>query len=117
MDQEILFQLSGNVGANTTNNVCEYIALVYGLVICNMIGANILPFSIYSDSELLVKQLKKEYKTNTPHMALLNQMTVKQLNILKEYSIQHVLRHHNKEADWIANSAVNLKDKSLKIDF
>ncbi len=116
IDKDILFSLKGNVGGSNTNNVCEYMALMYGLILCKLIKID-KGLTIITDSQLLEKQIKKEYKLKTPHILLLNKMILDLLNYFANYKITHVLRENNKDADFLANQAVFLQGKSLNINF
>ncbi len=89
-----------------TNNIAEYKALLLGL---NYIKDNIpqvKEISIFSDSELVVKQLKREYKVKNNGIIPLY---MKVINILSEYNwkIKHIPREKNKKADRLANLAID----------
>ena len=116
IDENTLFSIKGNVGETNTNNVCEYMALMYGLILCKLINIE-KGLTIITDSQLLEKQIKKEYKLKTPHILLLNKMILDLLNYFSNYKITHVLRENNKDADFLANQAVFLQGKSLNINF
>jgi ribonuclease HI len=64
--------------------------------------------SIISDSELLVKQLKGEYRVKMPTIKPLFALAHAMLYILKG-TVTHVLREHNKEADKMANYGLDKK--------
>lgn len=89
---------------------------MYGLIICKLIKID-KDLSIITDSLLVEKQVKKEYKLKTPHILLLNKMILDLLNYFTNYKITHVLREKNIEADSLANQAVFLEEKSLNINF
>ena len=67
-DEEILFSFSENIGVKT-NNEAEYLALIQGLNLC--IDNEIIHINIYSDSELIVKQINGEYKVKNERMSVL----------------------------------------------
>lgn len=94
-----------------TNNQAEYIALIIGLdlslqLIKPELNNNIL--NIFSDSLLLVNQIKGIYKVKNPDLILLYQ---KSKNLLSacQYQITHVLREKNKFADKLANYGIDNK--------
>lgn len=88
---------------NKTNNQAEYYALVLGLM---HIGQGSI--KIFSDSELLVKQIKGEYKVKNQGLKDLF-LCAKKLLEHFDYKISHVLRDKNKEADKLANIAIDKK--------
>ncbi len=91
-----------------TNNQAEYLALLLGmLMLQKQVKANDV-VSIVSDSELLVKQLKGEYKVRMPGLKPLFALAHAMLYMLKG-TVRHVLRHHNKEADKMANYGLDNK--------
>jgi ribonuclease HI len=96
----------------TTNNQAEYKALIKSLdVIKKIRDENKLKFDtveFYADSELVVKQVNFEYQVKEPELALLNnKFHVKAKKLGISYSIQHIERALNKEADKLANIAID----------
>ena len=69
-DNEELFTFSEYLD-DSTNNEAEYIALIRGLE--SLIELKLLNVDIYSDSELVVKQISGEYKVKNPRMQVLHQ--------------------------------------------
>jgi ribonuclease HI len=94
----------GYIGIGT-NNVAEYTALREALKF--VLERGISSVEIRSDSELLVKQLKGEYKVRAPHLALLHEECRNLLRRLGWYEIKHVPRAKNKLADQLANEALD----------
>lgn len=88
-----------------TNNVAEYTALVKALESARDLGATDL--TIYTDSELMVRQLKGSYKVKSdlirPLFDRVNQLRAK----FESCIIQHVTRDKNKEADRLVNEALD----------
>ena len=105
---KILHEGSGYIGINT-NNVAEYTALREALRF--VLDHGIHSVEIRSDSELLVRQIKQEYKVRAPHLAELHEEIRALLNRLAWYEIKHVPRSQNKMADRLANEAL---DQQLK---
>ena len=92
----------------TTNNQAEYQALARGLEEAKKLGGSEL--EIIMDSELVVKQVKREYKVRDKNLAPIFLKTWNLLQGFKKYTIHHVLRHKNKQADELVNQAI---DKNL----
>lgn len=91
-----------------TNNVAEYEGLLRGLEIAANSGVTEL--TIRLDSELIVKQLKREYRVKSPDLKPLFEQVNQQLRNFKKWSIDHVRRNLNKRADELANMAMDQKN-------
>jgi ribonuclease HI len=102
--------LYGYLG-RATNNVAEYQALVEALRYAQAQGAERI--RVFSDSQLVVRQLTGEYKVKHPDMRALHQQADALLRRFREAKIAHVPRAENKEADRLANRAVDLKNSKL----
>jgi ribonuclease HI len=94
---------------NTTNNIAEYTALIYGLQEALILRAD--EIIINTDSELLAKQLSKEYKTKDAGLKPLYGQVSHLLTGFKRYEIRRIDRSENKGADRLANKAV--REESL----
>jgi ribonuclease HI len=88
-----------------TNNQAEYQALLLGLDLARKLAPAHL--GIRLDSELVVKQLRGEYRVKDPHLADLFVRVRDMLNALAGYDILHVRRELNAEADRLANQAID----------
>ncbi|MFZ5954122.1 MAG: ribonuclease HI family protein [Candidatus Dependentiae bacterium] len=91
-----------------TNNQAEYLALLVGIYYTKK---HMLPqdtLSIISDSELLVRQVKGLYKVKQPELQQLFAAVKKTLQPIR-YTISHVLREKNKQADAMANYGIDKK--------
>lgn len=101
---KMIAELNGFLGVRT-NNFAEYSGLLAALhyavenEFCNV--------EVVSDSELLVKQMKGQYKVNSPDLRPLYEEARALTNKLESFRIRHVLRHQNKEADRLANFAMD----------
>jgi ribonuclease HI len=84
------------------NNVAEYFALVEALQCALSLQARRL--HVYSDSQVVVKQMTGEYKCLSPLLYSLH-WTCRKLARSLDFSISHVAREHNAEANTLANSA------------
>ena len=99
-----LDEISEHIG-HVTNNQAEYKAVIAALKKAKELRAEELEF--YLDSELVVKQLKREYKVKNPDLAPLF-LQIYNLEIgFKKLSFHHVPRERNKEADALANKAMD----------
>jgi ribonuclease HI len=88
-----------------TNNGAEYYGLIAALDYVEAQGIRAL--RIESDSELLVKQMKGLYKVRSPELAPLYERARKMASALDSFRIDHVYREHNREADALANEAMD----------
>jgi ribonuclease HI len=89
----------------TTNNVAEYQAFILGLELALSLGVKNLHIS--ADSLLVVQQLKGAYQVKTPHLLPLWQQAQQTLQKFGASAISHVDRSLNKEADRLANQAID----------
>ncbi len=85
------------------NNVAEYAALLEALQFAVELGARTL--HVFSDSEVVVKQMTGEYACQSSRLYSLN-WTCRKLARSLEFSISHIPREDNVEANRLANSAV-----------
>lgn len=108
----------GKYIGTTTNNVAEYTALINALDYA--VKHKAASVDIFSDSELVVRQINGIYKVKNENIAeLFNkaQMLIKKIRGSGQGSrvtLTHIPREKNKEADNLANKAVNLYLKSEK---
>ena len=98
-----------------TNNVAEYTACVAALEAAKQAGAKKL--TVFSDSELLVKQLNGQYRVKSTQLRPLFQQAVNLLGRFENCKVQFVCREKNKAADDLVNRALNLeKDVTVKTE-
>jgi Ribonuclease HI len=98
-------EISKYIG-ETTNNVAEYSALVCALEEAASLGAD--EVVVYMDSELIAKQLNGEYRVKGENIKALFEKALSILKNLESFEIKHIGREKNKEADKLANKAINL---------
>jgi ribonuclease HI len=96
--------LSGFLG-HATNNVAEYSGLLAALEYATKHGHRAL--KVVADSELLVKQIRGEYKVKAPNLQDLYSKARVMIRSLEWFRIEHTLRGGNKEADALANEAMD----------
>ncbi len=101
---KILARLNGFIGIRT-NNVAEYSSLLAVLKWAVAEGHSRL--RIVADSELMVKQMKGIYKVKSPDLRPLYDEARLLTKKLAEFRIEHTLRGGNKEADRLANEAMD----------
>jgi ribonuclease HI len=88
-----------------TNNFAEYQGLIAALEYAVKNGHKAL--KVISDSELLVRQIKGIYKVQNPSLRDLHARAKELISKLEWFSIGHALREHNREADRLANEAMD----------
>ena len=93
----------------TSNNVAEYQALILALEKALELGARSITVSL--DSELVVRQIRGEYRVREPHLKTLHQKAQEILNQFSQYSILYIPREENRRADQLANEAIDQKVK------
>ncbi len=85
------------------NNVAEYVALLEALQ--HAVAAKALTLHVFTDSELVVKQMTGQYTCRSPRLYSLN-WTCRKLARSLKFSIEHIGRDQNVEANELANCAV-----------
>jgi ribonuclease HI len=103
-DGEVLDQVGERIG-RATNNVAEYRALLRGIELAAANGGTEL--DLVGDSELVVKQMKGEYKVKDATMRELNAEVKAALRPFDSWSIRHVRRGENADADLLVNQALD----------
>jgi ribonuclease HI len=104
--------LCGYLG-RATNNVAEYQALIHALRYALERGARRV--RIFSDSELVVRQIQGRYKVKHPDMVPLHREAASLLGRFETASLSHVPREQNRDADRLANQALDEKPTKLTI--
>ena len=106
---EILTEHCEYIGC-TTNNVAEYRALIKGLEIAAQFKAS--QVTVFSDSELVVRQMNGTYKVKSGGLLPLYQTAQMQSRTFDGFQIRHVRREQNREADRLANQGIATKDSA-----
>ena len=104
-------ELYGYLG-RATNNVAEYQALLQALRFAGQRGATRV--RVFSDSELVVRQVNGQYKVKHPDMLALHGEARTLLRRFREAHVAHVRREQNRDADRLANTALDLKSSKLE---
>jgi ribonuclease HI len=101
---EVVARLKKYIGQNT-NNVAEYFGLIAALDYTQAHGIRAL--RVESDSELLVKQMRGQYKVKSEELKPLFERAKKMSQTLESFRIEHVYREQNREADALVNQALD----------
>jgi len=99
-----ILELAKNIGRET-NNVAEYYALLAALDYAT--SHNIAALRIRSDSELLVRQMQGRYKVKSADLKPMHERASKMAKQLRYFAIEHVRREQNRDADALANVALD----------
>ena len=91
----------------TTNNIAEYQAAIIGLEHCVKLGASSV--RLHADSELLVKQLNGQYKVKNEGLKPLYAKAKELIAKIGRVEVKYIPREQNKEADALANKAIDEK--------
>ena len=103
-DGEIVEAVGETIG-QATNNVAEYRALLRGIELAAAHGATHL--ELVGDSELVVRQVEGRYKVKNAGMKELHAQAKAALAGLDNWSIRHVKRAQNADADRLVNEALD----------
>jgi ribonuclease HI len=101
---EIVAKLKKYIG-RFTNNVAEYYGLIAAMDYAQSHGIRAL--RVESDSELLVKQMRGQYKVKSADLQPLFERAQKMSKAFDSFRIDHVYREQNREADGLANEALD----------
>jgi ribonuclease HI len=99
----IIATVSQSIG-RATNNEAEYRAIIASLEKAIRLGAK--QVDILADSELVVRQIKGRYRVKKAHLKTLHRQVEQLLSQLEGYTITHIPREQNTEADRLASSAL-----------
>jgi ribonuclease HI len=101
---QVVAKLKKYIG-RSTNNVAEYYGLIAALDYAQQHGIRAL--RVESDSELLVRQMRGQYKVKSPELRPLFERASKMAQTFDSFKIEHVYRDQNAEADALANEALD----------
>jgi ribonuclease HI len=101
---EIVEERGERIG-RATNNVAEYRALLLGIELAAAHGASEL--DLVGDSELIVRQVEGKYKVKDATMKELHGEVKAALRPFERWSIRHVRREHNADADRLVNEVLD----------
>ena len=104
-NKEKLFSFSKFIG-NKTNNEAEYFALIKGLN--QALEKKLKVITIYSDSQLIVNQINGKYLVKNERMKICYQETINVLSNFNWWTITHIPREENKEADFLSKQGLQI---------
>lgn len=95
-----------------TNNVAEYQGLLAALQ--HALENQYSRFKVVSDSELLARQITGQYKVKNPDLKILHARAKALIEQFDSFTIKHVLREHNREADRLVDEALDAAEHKRK---
>ena len=101
-------QAKGFFLGETTNNVAEYTGLVKALAAAKEMAVR--DITIFSDSELVVRQINGQYRVKSENIKDLYGRCVRLLDEFKQWKIEHISREKNTRADELVNRAMDLQE-------
>jgi len=107
-NEQVIDTISEYIGKKT-NNEAEYLALIKALQIA--LSRNVKSIKVFSDSELVVNQIKGIYKVRHEHLKKLFDEAIYLIKQFEQFEINHVLRNSNAQADSLAKSAIEHSGK------
>ncbi len=110
MDGNVIGELAEGIGA-TTNNVAEYKALIEGLDLA--IRKGVTDLQVFMDSQLVVSQVKGEWKIKNDRLRSLAAKAQILLSKFNSATIEHVRREQNADADKLANQGMDRAELDL----
>jgi ribonuclease HI len=104
----VLKEISEYIGINT-NNYAEYHAVLRALKEAKNLNADTI--TLFSDSELVCRQLTGKYKVKSNNIRPLFTEVISLASKLKSFSVTHIRREFNTHADKLANMALDRQKK------
>ena len=100
------------LGSSATNNFAEYSALVTALRFA--VFSRCEELHVFADSELVVKQINGDYQVRNEGIRPLYDAAQRWIALIPRFKISHVRREQNKDADKLANHAMDTRRTSMK---
>ena len=107
---DAIARLARGIGI-ATNNVAEYRALIAGLQLA--LERGVTDVTVYVDSELVVSQIKGEWKIKKDALRTLAAEAASLLQRFESFTIEHVPRERNAHADELANEAMDAAEREM----
>jgi ribonuclease HI len=101
---DTVMEISKPLGIQT-NNYAEYMALLEGLLACAEGGVK--KVTVRADSQLMIRQMKGEYKVKAEGIIPLHQKCQKVARLFEKVTYVHIPREENTHADRLANEALD----------
>lgn len=105
--KHIVYEESLYLEDHNTNNFAEYKAVIRALELCKK--HHVEELFLFSDSQLLIRQLQGIYKVKSSNIRLLFASCQQILKHIPKYHFEHILRDKNQAADALANQALDNK--------
>ncbi len=105
-DGRVIKNISVHLGIQT-NNVAEYTALIFGLQEALILHAGVI--RIYTDSQLLCRQINNEYKIKSPNLIGLYSQAKHLLSAFDCAEVKYISRDKNRGADKLAKKAIKVR--------
>jgi len=100
------------LGGSATNNYAEYSALLTALRFA--VFSKCEELHVFADSELVVKQINGEYQVRNEGIRPLYETAQRWIVLIPRFTISHIRREQNKEADKLANHAMDTRRTIVK---
>ena len=110
--EEKIYEGSEFISENATNNYAEYMAIILAIKKCNEL--KIKNIIVKGDSKLVIQQIQGNYKVNSPKLKSLYDIVTIEIEKLRYLKLIHIERAFNKEADALANLAIDNWKKQNK---
>ena len=110
---EVVAEIAEGIGS-TTNNVAEYKALIAGLELAHSKGFT--EVDVFMDSELVVSQVKGEWKIKSDGLRPLAVQARRLIDRFESWTLQHVRREQNEDADKLANQGMDAAQLDAQLD-
>lgn len=107
-DGDVTKNISKYIG-NATNNIAEYVALIFALQ--EALIQDAAEVKVKTDSQLLFNQINKSYKVKNKNLKLFFEQAQHLISGFKDFKIEHIPRTMNKGADKLATKAVREQAK------
>ena len=95
-------------GEPTTNNVAEYLGMMYGIKCAKSFG--ITKLIVEGDSQLVVRQITGQYRCREATLRKFRDASLELIDHFDYFEIRHIPRAENSRADWLANHAMDLRE-------
>ena len=106
-DGTVVKEVAEGLG-QTTNNVAEYNAMIRALEEARALGCDRI--SVFTDSELMARQINGQYRVKTPHLLPLFERVRGLMRQFESARVTHVRREMNKQADRLSNVGADLAE-------
>lgn len=104
-EKKVVYELGEQLEGNQTNNFAEYMAVIRALKLA--IENQVEEISLFSDSEFLIRQLEGRYKVKSSNIAPLFKEAKELLKKIPSYTLKHIKREFNQEADGLARKILD----------